>query len=285
MNTETNIWDDPDYPWGEDLARDLYKIEYDERKKREQGAARAGLALPRMHLPSSDIEVKLKSLHESSFKNQHVNQDNSLENINSYDTIGGMNNNFTTKVSNQHLTEAEDHIMSGKPDDPWTCGIDRQTGRPKCVEYPDYYNSLDQDELDVLKNWETNTSDYIKRLQRSNDARAQTAWMNMQKLIPDIRTARSSRYNPNSPVFATNDNNIIRYYSGAFDPTLTDEEKAHITSHEGWHSDRALAALTKTYFSIKNEEERNAKLKLVEDRANRKAIDTIKALYDKAYYP
>lgn len=63
MNNTINIWDDPDYPWGEDLSRDLYKIEYDERKKREQGAERAGLRLPSTHVSSEELFAFFEKMH------------------------------------------------------------------------------------------------------------------------------------------------------------------------------------------------------------------------------
>ena len=122
------------------------------------------------------------------------------------------NNQQSATIDPSIIDISSQKVLRDKPEDKWTCGIDRRTGKPGCTEYPDYYSLMDADEVAAMKVWEDNTSDYIKKLQQSNELEAQKAWQNVQKLIPDIRAKRQSRYDSSKSVVATNLNDAVRYY-------------------------------------------------------------------------
>ncbi|MCP5381722.1 MAG: DUF882 domain-containing protein [Kordiimonadaceae bacterium] len=61
-NSSPEIWDMSDYPWGQDINRDIYKVEYDRQKNKEKTYAELGLRLPPDHQHSTELAGYMRQL-------------------------------------------------------------------------------------------------------------------------------------------------------------------------------------------------------------------------------
>ncbi|MCP5381802.1 MAG: lysozyme [Kordiimonadaceae bacterium] len=85
-----NIWDQPDYPWGDDFNRDMLKIEYDRRLARELGSKRSGIALPSNHAPSSEMVQHMKNLQNYQQPEKQPIRELVLNNSSNDDNVASM---------------------------------------------------------------------------------------------------------------------------------------------------------------------------------------------------
>ena len=110
-NTSPEIWDSPDYPWGQDINRDIYKVEYDRQKNKENTYAELGLRLPPDHQHSTELAGYMRQL--PGYKQTLNTQNTGLNEVDNNATIDSSLMNSST--DNNLLKKAENKLMQGRP--------------------------------------------------------------------------------------------------------------------------------------------------------------------------
>jgi len=94
-NTSPEIWDSPDYPWGQDINRDIYKVEYDRQKNKENTYAELGLRLPPDHQHSTELAGYMRQL--PGYKQTLNTQNTGLNEVDNNATIDSVSDNGIAK--------------------------------------------------------------------------------------------------------------------------------------------------------------------------------------------
>ncbi|MCP5381726.1 MAG: lysozyme [Kordiimonadaceae bacterium] len=110
-NTTPEVWDLPDYPWGQDINRDIYKVEYDRQKNKERTFAELGLRLPPDHQHSTELAGYMRQLpgYKQSLNTPNTGLNEVANNATNDSSL------MNSSIDNNLLKRAENKLMQGRP--------------------------------------------------------------------------------------------------------------------------------------------------------------------------